>query len=210
MSETIIDVLASVLGEWRSLTKSRQRHLLRLCKLKYDELHRAHSVFMKFFEDVENVLLAAERAGPGLNADLERQIVDLDRERRAGRQERLSSFEEARIYSVEKYPKLEVSFSVIPEQVTNSVHSVMDSYVSYFGNEQSYEHEAARLSKAILALLRERKVKAEPFDPHHASTILLAVSQARTALELKWMRFSRDYYRTYATFADHGIYSTDD
>jgi hypothetical protein len=209
MAESLLDTLFTILREWRSFTKPRQRDLLRICNRKYEELDHTHRIFMGFFDDVDELISSALRDGPLLNMNFAVQIAVLDRNRRKGRQERLSSFEQARVYATEDFANKGVSFGMVPKPVMEAVRAVMHSFMRYFGDDLQYEHEAAKLSTSIKEAIWRSERNGSQIDGEYLIHLLQKLSVSRSSMELRWVEFSRDYFRAYATFADHGVFLGD-
>lgn len=205
---TLADLLLKLLTEWRSITRPRQRDLLRLCNQKYAELEKTHISFMSMLREAYDLVDRTMRHGGQGNEDFLEAFRKLENQRYDGRQARLAQYEQARLYAGGAFANQSSIIKAVPEPVADAVKTMMESYVHYFQMDGMYAHELGHVFSHIDNLVRGDALA--PQDVKAIGKRILDMNRnSRSVLELDWIRFSRDYYRAYAIFADHGIFAAD-
>jgi hypothetical protein len=205
---TIAELLLKLLTEWRSITKPRQLDLLRLCNRKYEELEQTHATFMHMLREVRDLIEKSARDRGLGNEDPGAPLRRLEDKRSEGRASRLARHQQASLYADGAFADQRSVLKTVPQPIVDAVQSVMRSYAEYFESGGAYDHELGRIILDVHLGLAQLSGDAEVGEALHRG-LLEKIERADKALELSWVRFSRDYYRAYATFADHGIFVKD-
>lgn len=207
----LADLVLKLIKEWRTITKPRQLDLLRICNQKYKEMEEAHTSFTRILSDIQDIVDKAYRLGDKNNESPLEQIRVLERERFDGRQKRLSQYEQASLYASEAFADRNSFLKTVPDPIIQAVQALMISYVDYFKREGAYNHELGHVFFNLAKVLDRKATdpKSINFQPHDISNIASMIASAHSAFEMSWIRFSRDYYRVYSTFADHGIFAAE-
>lgn len=204
---TFADLILKIFKEWRALTKPRQAELLQICNKKYLELENTHLYFIQTLLEIYELL--EEFRGPfkGKNEDILKRISEIDRKRLMSRQLRIAQYEEASLYSSKLFIRRTALLTTVPDEILDSVKSMMRSFASYFQYNGTYNHELDKLLKMFEFYVR----KIEKDGSIENKSIMLldvrsSIESVRAHFERVWIQFSRDYYRARFTFADYGIY----
>lgn len=204
---TFVELFMTLLKEWLSLTKDRQRDLLRLCNVKFQELQVTHEEFMRSLDELLDIVQRARHHGAGNNADPLAEVALIERRRREGRQMRLARYQEAKVYAEETFINDTRVYKTVPQAIIDTVRTTMRSYVAYFSRDHKYDHD---LGHAIREVARYLQLAHESgsADSHEVvlGRALEEVREARRSAEFSWLQFTRDYTRAYAAFADNGVY----
>jgi hypothetical protein len=204
----ILETLTIILREWRMFTKPRQRDLLRVTRSQYDEMRQTHKEFDRLISELLDLIYRVSNQGK-VNKQAVEALQTIAERRREGRPDRLERYEQARIYADGDFGNRVSIFKSIPSDVKEAVQSFMQSVVDYFSNGLKYEHDLGHAFRRVADLFYRSRNIHEAGLRHWEDEVdqcAQAVQSHRIANEYAWMRLSRDYYRTYSTFADHGIF----
>lgn len=204
----LVELILKLVKEWRAIAKPRQADLLRLCNLKYKEMEENHENFVRILADIQDIFDKTRWLRDKNNESPLEQIRILEKIRYDGRQKRLSQYEQASLYASELFTNRASLLKTVPNPIIEAVQAMMSSYVDYFNTNGLYDHELARVFIGITAILNRKAkdletIKLQECDLFDIESMIVS---AQSTFEMSWIRFSRDYYRAYATFADHGIF----
>lgn len=201
---TLADLLLKLITEWNSITKPRQRDLLRLCAGKAGQLESTHLTFIRSLSQARDLVYKAERDKGRTNDDLNGILREMEDLRREGRQLRLANYEQATTYAFGISTNNKSVLRHVPNEIVEAVKSMMFAYAEYFESEKSYDHELARVFRYLEFALQKVTEDADSSSEVWKNS-LAKIDQAVSTIEKSWIRFSGAYARALVVFGDHGV-----